>query len=87
MSLSKDILYNTKLISPIVIKPCVGEVVHSWEKLAVLSSVELAEAYQLIGICGYKALRKDKSDEMDGDPQAVWFANLYSPGVLLGFLS
>ena len=52
MSLSKDILYNTKLISPIVIKPCVGEVVHSWEKLAVLSSVELAEAYQLIGICG-----------------------------------
>ena len=55
----------------IVIKPCVGEVVHSWEKLAVLSSVELAEAYQLIAICGYKSLRKDKSDEMDGDPQAV----------------
>ena len=82
----------------IVIKPRVGEGVHSWEKLVAMSSVELAEAYELIGICGqhrkvilYKALRKDKSyetmEEIDGDPRAVWFANLYSLGVLLGFLS
>ena len=63
-----------------------------------MSSVELAEAYELIGICGqhrkiilYRALKKDKlyktQDEIEGDPRAVWVANLYSPGVLLHFLS
>jgi len=85
----------------VIIRHHHGGAIHSDQELAAMSSPQIAQHYELIGINSQhrkailyaalkRELKRDHSDatdaDVDEDPRAIWLAKLYSPGVIFSYL-